>query len=419
MARRLLSFCFYILIACACTSLPLSAAIYAGTGKCELTPKIGTPSAGYAKRQGRSMEGVHDPLLATVLVIDNGNKMVAFCGVDNLGFTYEMTQEVIRRVHQYPNLVNCEVYLGSSHTHSGGGAFLNIPKLGELLAGTYEEKIAEFYISSVVNAICTAGQSLQPALIGIGYGHAENLSLYRSLWPIDAHPLTDVAVIKVTKANGAPLAVLFNYPLHPVVLGAENLQFSADFVGYARDQLQTLIGPEIQPIYFNGAQGEISPNLPTGGDRFALCESLGKSLAKTVADIWKTTKTSDALAIDTLKESYNFIPQPTPHGLELPIDSYASELNILVMNHTHAFITIPGELSCVYDARLKAKGKSLGLTHVSILGLVNDAHGYILLPEAWRRKTAESGLSFGGEDYGDKIEAKANRLLETMSSTND
>jgi hypothetical protein len=31
-----------------------------------------------------------------------------------------------------------------------------------------------------------------------------------------------------------------------------------------------------------------------------------------------------------------------------------------------------------------------------------------ILPEAWRKKTFESGTSFGGENYGDEIEQKLN-----------
>jgi len=90
-------------------------------------------------------------------------------------------------------------------------------------------------------------------------------------------------------------------------------------------------------------------------------------------------------------------------------------MNVIVLNHSHAFITIPGELSCLYDKSLKTFAKSLGFEHLSIFGLTNDAHGYIILPDSWRHKTMESGLSFGGEDYGDITEKRAETLLNTFS----
>ena len=73
---------------------PLIAKVFAGAGICEITPPFGTPSAGYAARQGEGMEGVHDPLLATALIVDNGDQKIAFCSVDHLGFDHTMVQEV-------------------------------------------------------------------------------------------------------------------------------------------------------------------------------------------------------------------------------------------------------------------------------------------------------------------------------------
>ena len=91
-----------------------------------ISPSIGTPWAGYTDRKGEGMEGVHDPLLAIALFIDNGEKLIALCSVDHLGFTYEMAQGATQEIHSYPKLEECEIFIASSHTHSGGGAYLNI-----------------------------------------------------------------------------------------------------------------------------------------------------------------------------------------------------------------------------------------------------------------------------------------------------
>lgn len=384
-----------------------------GVGQANITPPKESPSAGYTERKGEGMKGTHDPLLAHALFIDNGNKKIALCSVDHLGFTYEMVQEVARIVHAATGLSDCEIYIGSSHTHSGGGGFLNIPVLGEALAGHYHFNLVERYVHGAANAIIEASQHPVPAKIGIGYGKAEGLNYYRAKWPQNITPLSDVTVIKVTHADGKPLAVFFNYAVHPTVLDSRNNLFSADFVGYARTHLKSLLGKDIQPIYFNGAQGDINPVIQNPEDRFESCEFLGTSLAEKVANIWNTIEVKDTMHIGTQKETYEFVPQATPQGLSLPnVKKYKSEMNVLVLGYKHAFITIPGELSCIYDQRLKNQGKQWGFEQVSILGLVNDAHGYIILPEAWRNKTAESALSFGGENYGTLIEEKALGLLE-------
>jgi Neutral/alkaline non-lysosomal ceramidase, N-terminal len=390
----------------------LNGELYVGIGKADITPPIGTPSAGYTHRNGKGMEGVHDPLLAIAFFIDNGEKSIVLCSVDHLGFTYEMVQNITQQVKNIPELSRCDIYIASSHTHSGGGAFLNIPILGERLAGCYNPKVTKYYEEQTVNAILQAAENKNPAKIGIGYGKVENLSKYRGLWPIDVEPLSDVTIIKATQLDGTPIAVLFNYPVHPTVLTSENRLFSSDFVGYARDEIQALLGPGIQPIYFNGAQGDIIPFISNEENRFESCSFLGKCLAETIKNIWCATEVKDILQIDSYKKPYEFIPQPTPQGLKLPINIYKSEINVLVFNQTHAFVTIPGELSCVYDKLLKKIGKDMGYQQVSIFGLVNDAHGYIILPESWERKTFESNLSFGGKQYGEIIKQTVHHLLE-------
>lgn len=396
----------------------ISASINVGSGKADITPPIGTPSAGYVERKGEGMQGVHDPLLAISLFIDNGKKQMALCSVDHLGFTYEMVQEIIKKIHEHPGLEACEVFIASSHSHSGGGAYLNIPLIGPSLAGTYNSEITQWYINQTVHAILQAYYHQVPAKIGIGYGNTKNLSQYRGLWPKDVSPLNDITIIKVTHIDDTPLAVLFNYPVHPTVLTSQNRFFSSDFVGYARSYLQSFLGAKVHALYFNGAQGDIIPVIFNEDDRFDSCDSLGKSLAKTVKKIWDKTSTDDTLQIDIQKEPYTFKSQATPFKFILPIDIYQSEMNLIVLNQRHAFITIPGELSCLYDKRLKEVGNELGFNHVSIFGLINDAHGYIILPESWQHKTFESRYSFGGESYGDITEKRAQTLLKTFSFQN-
>lgn len=391
------------------------AKINVGIGKSDITPDIGTPSAGYTDRKGQGMEGMHDPLLAIALFIDNGDKKLVFCSVDHLGFTSEMVEDIKKRVYADPLLSGCEIYIASSHTHSGGGAYLNIPVLGAGLAGEFDAEVRDFYIKKVVEAIVASSKNTIDGRIGIGYGSVEGLGSYRGTWPKDVIPDSELTVIKVTRTDGSALAILFNYPIHPTLLKSQNRLFSSDFVGYARDHIQSLLGGDVQPIYFNGAQGDIIPDPLIDNNGFTSCELLGKVLAQRVQEIWDKTETSEVLHVLTKKEPYFLEIKATPFGLVLPVENYKTEMNVLVLNHSHPFITIPGELSCVYETRLKIFAKTLGFAHLSIFGLTNDAHGYIILPDAWQYKTMESGLSFGGQYYGDVTEKRAQTLLNKVS----
>ncbi|MCC5831629.1 MAG: neutral/alkaline non-lysosomal ceramidase N-terminal domain-containing protein [Chlamydiales bacterium] len=367
-------------------------AFLAGVAKSEITPPHGSPSAGYAASE-RKMRGVHDPLLATALVIDTGEERVAFCGVDHLGFDHSMVAEIRNRV---PGI---RIFIGSSHTHSGAGAFLSIPVIGELLAGPFSSDVRQMLIDQTVVAIQKASKSLQEACFGIGYGKVSGLGYYRSNWP-ERYLLgpEDLTVIKVIGKGGEPIAILFNYANHPTLLSKSNTLFSADFVGFARKAIEEETGAF--PIYFNGAQAEINPNPPGGQTEFEQCASLGIALAKEVVAIWNRTETSPECRLSVEEKRFSFEIKPTSEGFKLPIQHYESEINVLIFNQKDAFVTIPGELSCLFLDELRANSPYL---HLSILGLTNDAHGYILKPDAFIQKTPESKLSFGGPDYGEWV----------------
>ena len=395
--------------------LPAHAELRVGTTQIDLTPPVGTPSAGYGDRRGRGMEGVHDPLLATALVIDNGEKRIALVGVDHLGFGSAMVKGVKNRIHADAATADIEVYLGSSHSHSAGGAYLDIPGLGAALAGEFSPEIYQSYIEKASDAVIQAAKHLEPAKVGVGYGHTPGLNGYRGDWPPNVDTEDAVAVIKVTSLDGSPRAVLFNFAAHPTVLSGENMQFSADYVGAARQHLVEMLGDSVQPVFFNGAQADVSPRPPDAGDGFARCDRMGQIIAEEVKRVWDGIEVSESLKIETIQHPYDVKPQPTTGGFSRPGDhSQISEINAIVLNDRDAFITIPGELSCIYDADIKRFGGWLGFNQVSILGLTNDAHGYIITPESWRHRTYESSLSFGGELYGERVRTMAYALLHQL-----
>ncbi|MBI2431683.1 MAG: neutral/alkaline non-lysosomal ceramidase N-terminal domain-containing protein [Candidatus Hydrogenedentes bacterium] len=392
-----------------------SAELRAGAAQVDITPPAGTPSAGYGARMGKGMEGVHDPLLATALVLDNGVKQVALVvGVDHLGMGKAMVDGVREQVQANPALAQCELFLGSSHTHSGGGAYLNLPGIGDRLAGQFDQAIYQSYIDGAAKAVLQAVEHLQPAKLGVGYGAVDGLNSYRGDWPPNVETRDDVAVIKVTTVDDKPLAVLFNFAAHPTVLGADNLKFSADYVGFARDALRQVLGEGVQPIFFNGAQGDVSPRTPEAADDFGRAEAMGKALAAEVQRVWNETTAVDATAFEVTRHTYPIVPPGVEVNLPPIFKGQSSEVGLLAINDKQAFVAIPGELSTIYDADLKRFGGWLGFEHVSILGLTNDAHGYIITPESWRHRTYESTLCFGGELYGDRVESMVDAMLHEL-----
>jgi hypothetical protein len=402
-----LFFCFFVFISCS-----VIGDLTIGVSSFDITPPIGTPSAGYQSRRGEGMLGVRDQLLANAMVIDNGKFIIAFCGVDHLGFDRGMVEEIRSIVQKHLNNKKINIIIGGSHTHSGGGAYLNYPIIGEAIAGKFNPKIRAFYIEQTANSIIEAVNNKKSAKIGIGYGILDDMNEYRGKLVTEILPRKKITVIKATTTADEPLGIFFNFPVHPVILPAQNRKFSADLIGSTRQALHKKFDSKIISLFFNGAQGDVNPNSKYISKETydQCCNEFGKKLAKKVFEICNKVKTKEDISINFFSLPYDFEVKKTSNGLKLPLKKYFSELNLLVLDEKHGFLTIPGELSCIYDYKIREEALKY-FEELSILGLVNDAHGYILLPKAWDLKSPETTKSFGGREYGPYVFSLAKALL--------
>src|SRR5438309_9658807 len=102
-----------------------------------------------------------------------------------------------------------------------------------------------------------------------------------------------VSVLRVDDAGGKPLAILVNYACHPVVLGADNSKYSADFVGVMASTVETAF--EGAPICFflQGADADSNPYYATTRPKAgatAKRDWTGKRLGEEAARIARTIR---------------------------------------------------------------------------------------------------------------------------------
>src|SRR5271169_1190362 len=78
--------------------LPLACAadFRAGVARVDITPPVGHAMGGYADRQGGAT-GTHDPLYATVLVIESGGNTLALVTCDLRSFVSTRVGELARQ----------------------------------------------------------------------------------------------------------------------------------------------------------------------------------------------------------------------------------------------------------------------------------------------------------------------------------
>jgi hypothetical protein len=221
----------------------MSNQLRAGFGRSDITPKLGSELTGYGGRK-HGATGVHDKLLARVLVLEDSGGLWALISID---FCYLFPQSVadIRAViEERMGIPTGHVFIATTHTHSGPH---------DRHSGNWERPLGEI----VADAVAEAKAALQPAQVGTGYSFLVGYSINRRWLDKPADPA--ILVLRVDDAQGNLLGLLSIHGCHAVVLGYDNYEISGDWPGYAMCALEEKLGPGVTSMFFQGGAGDINP----------------------------------------------------------------------------------------------------------------------------------------------------------------
>ena len=223
-------------------------------------------------------EGVHDPLHARALVLDDGATALALVVVDTLGLGREVVDEIKKLAAERGGVAAEKILLAATHTHSA-------PASGA-------EPYRKILVDGCVEAIARAHAALRPAAVGHA-AHPLPDEVFNRRWylkpgkmppnpfgeldQVKMNPGTspdvldrpagptdpDVTILSVQEAKSRqPLALLANYSLH-YVGATPRAQVSADYYGeFARLMPSRLsAGDKFVAMMSNGTSGDIN-NIP-------------------------------------------------------------------------------------------------------------------------------------------------------------
>lgn len=398
------------------------AAIEAGVAKTSITPPVGTPLSGFGARKGAPSIGVHDPLEARALALSTGGEKIVFVAVDHLGYDSKMVARLRSLASQSSGIPAERIFVMASHTHSGGGAYREGSSTSGI-SGKFDPKIRAFYEEQAAEAVRLAVGRMKPAKVGFGSGLLPGLSRFRSSWPPDWMPELrpvdpSLDVMRVDDAStGKPMAVLFNFAAHGTVLPAENLRFSSDWIGYARTEIERLVGGDVMALFANGAQGTISPRPPKGREPFERAESLGTSVGIEAYRVTQMIEPKGELQMRFARTALPLKPQMREGALmgrDLG-DSYSSEVAAVSFDNRAVIATVPGELSSIINQEIKQRSRLFGFEQTFLFGITNDALAYIVTEDQYRHNTYEGRVSFFGPGFGSLITNEVFQLLEKLS----
>ena len=263
----------------------------AGAAKEEITPTESVRLSGYAVRS-QSTSAVADPLYVRALYLEHaGSKPLMLVSLDAIGIAPAMTDQITKYAEQEFQIARAEIALCTTHSHSAPhleGAITNlytVPQSPEEVEAT--KRYTAMVVETTKTAMKAAWQRRTAAAVEHGEDHAgfaknrrnvRSASVAGSTESNDGPVDQNVRILKVTKNDGSPLAVAFQYACHCTTISPDLNQVSADWAGLAASAIETdWKGAIALPIIGTGA--DANPN-PRGS--YENAQSHGKELAASV-----------------------------------------------------------------------------------------------------------------------------------------
>jgi hypothetical protein len=252
-----------------------------------ITPELGCPLAGFDARKGVAT-GVHDDLFSRALVLDDGTTKIALVSVEVLGLSRSFSDRVRDDIERRTGIPVRNVVLSATHTHCAPVTLNHFFNQGQPLDEAYLDRLAAGIVGSTVRA----NEERKPARVRSGFVDVTGIAVNRRTE--SGLPVDDTAgVIAIDDRDGKAAAVAIFYACHTTTLGPDTLEITADFPYYTIKRLKEKLGADVEVMYFNGAEGDLSvghkSDLSAVGiiapnRTFERAEELGKRLADSVHD---------------------------------------------------------------------------------------------------------------------------------------
>lgn len=225
-----------------------------GFAEADITPDVAARPvwlAGYG--MNRRADGVHDPLMARTVVVDDGNSRWALVSVDLVGLQYPIVRQIRARLPDFGYIM-----VSSTHNHEGPDT------IGLWGPTPLHSGVDEDYLALVVDRVvqCVGAARRQAVPVSAAYGTATDEGLVSdSRLPrvLDA----TLRVLVFHRTDGRRAGILLQWNSHPESLGRRNTLITADFPYATVAALQERYGCPV--AYFTGTVGGL---LAPPGDRY-------------------------------------------------------------------------------------------------------------------------------------------------------
>lgn len=407
-----------------------------GLGEVDITPKVGGKEkvwlAGYSP--GRAATGVHDPIMARCVVLQDGEQRIALVSVDLVGLQFAAVEAIRKRLPDFDY-----VLVSSTHNHEGPDV-IGLWGRTQLHYGVNDAYVDEVVQKTAELVKETAGQLVKD--VAVSFGTAEDVTLLKD----SREPKVFDAVMRVLvftkQETGEKIGLLVQWNSHPESLGAENKLITADFPWATVRELKKMYDCPV--AYFTGTVGGLMAP-PAGPTTFEYAEKHGIEVAKLASkaveaaapiDLVPMRVAAERLYVPVSNKLYRlartmgvlrrpgYVWTGSPHergeplGKKNALQTMAIETEVAMLELGDlAVALIPGEIypELVYgkfqtpadpgadypEAELEPTVASVvGEKKWMILGMANDEIGYLIPKRQWDE---EAPFAYGREkaQYGE------------------
>ncbi len=228
-----------------------------GFARVDITAPLGTTLAGYP--HVRHADGVLDPLTASAVVFDNGEKRVVIMSVDHLGLNMDRTEVLRPQIAEAAETEADAIHICCTHTHLAPSTYVGA-----------NDAYYEWMAKRLCDVAKLAVEDLAPATMSYTRARVEDVAYVRRFRMKDGscrtnpgaknpeidHPLglpDEEAQLLIIKREGAKEIGIANFQVHPDVISGNKM--SGDFPYFVRSTYEELV-PNSHCMYINGTQGD-------------------------------------------------------------------------------------------------------------------------------------------------------------------
>ncbi|MDB6028720.1 MAG: hypothetical protein JWM68_4943 [Verrucomicrobiales bacterium] len=436
----------------------------AGVAEIDITPPIGYRVAGYFYE--RISTGVHDPLKAKVVVLENGTNKAALVFCDLVEMTLPVSIPARKEASAQTGIPIANILICATHSHTG-------PLFNDLRRDVFHAAAMEQYgkdptepidypkwlAERLVDVIVKANANIRPAQLKAGFAQQEGLAFNRRYFmkngkvawnpgllntnivkpagPTD--PAVPIVLVESVEGNKSkPVGAITIFAMHADTTGGT--QFSADYPFYLQEELRKAYGPDFISMFGAGTCGNINNiNVSVDATKQKKTAELGSTLGKTVLARVPTLQQIEHPSLAVRSEKIVVpLQEVTPekvaeaqatlkklsHG-KLTVEAFKvadlgrrgktwpMEVQVFRLGSDTAIVGLPAEIFVEFGFAIK---KASPFKNTFVISICNDRPNYIPTLEGFAQGAYEAINSRVQPGTGEKLVEIATKLLKELKA---